>query len=181
MKQQQGQEQGQVLEQEGSRTVVRSSACEKNTLPRDSAASRPRLICPRGRHPVLMSDRIGLDIGGSLGKIVYFQPHAAGSHDLDAFIFGSSQYETPPFLQCFIVTFGQVRQQRREGGALERDEQQQQQPAERPAALYPLRDAQDGGCHTADAARQQQRQRVQDIRNWRRRLQVRGRHHQPGL
>jgi pantothenate kinase len=39
-----------------------------------------------------MSDRIGLDIGGSLGKIVYFQPHAAGSHDLDAFIFGSSQY-----------------------------------------------------------------------------------------
>jgi type II pantothenate kinase len=39
-----------------------------------------------------MSDRIGLDIGGSLGKIVYFQPHEAGSHDLDAFIFGSSQY-----------------------------------------------------------------------------------------
>jgi type II pantothenate kinase len=39
-----------------------------------------------------MSDRIGLDIGGSLGKIVYFQPHDAGSHDLDAFIFGSRQY-----------------------------------------------------------------------------------------
>ncbi len=51
--------------------------------------SRPCLISPRRVH---MSDRIGLDIGGSLGKIVYFQPHAAGSHDLDAFIFGSSQY-----------------------------------------------------------------------------------------
>jgi type II pantothenate kinase len=39
-----------------------------------------------------MSDRVGLDIGGSLGKIIYFQPDAAGSHDLDAFIFSSSQY-----------------------------------------------------------------------------------------
>jgi pantothenate kinase len=50
------------------------------------AAPRPSPV------PLHMSDRVGLDIGGSLGKIVYFQPDAAGSHDLDAFIFGSSQY-----------------------------------------------------------------------------------------